>query len=81
MRLPRDLSGTDLSKALARLGYAVTRQVGSHMRLTRVTGQTEHHVTVPRHDPLKVGTLNSVLRDVAVQSGLSREELLDRLFG
>jgi predicted RNA binding protein YcfA (HicA-like mRNA interferase family) len=81
VRLPRDLSGTDLSKALARLGYAVTRQVGSHMRLTRVAGQTEHHLTTPRHKPLKIGTLNSILKDVAEQTGLSRRELLHRLFG
>jgi predicted RNA binding protein YcfA (HicA-like mRNA interferase family) len=34
MRLPRDLSGSDLVKALGRLGYRVTRQSGSHIRLS-----------------------------------------------
>ena len=34
MRLPRDLSGKDLAKALKTLGYRATRQTGSHMRLT-----------------------------------------------
>lgn len=53
MKLPRDLTGVELSKRLARLGYTVTRQTGSHLRLT--SGQHgEHHVTVPRHDPLRV---------------------------
>jgi predicted RNA binding protein YcfA (HicA-like mRNA interferase family) len=34
VRLPRDLSGRDLARALGRYGYAVTRESGSHMRLT-----------------------------------------------
>lgn len=32
MKLPRDLTGSDLSKALGRLGYRVTRQTGSHIK-------------------------------------------------
>jgi hypothetical protein len=40
MRLPRDLSGADLVKRLERLGYAVTRQTGSHMRLSsQISGE------------------------------------------
>jgi predicted RNA binding protein YcfA (HicA-like mRNA interferase family) len=54
MKLPRDVSGSDLAKALRRLGYENTRQTGSHLRLT--TAQNgEHHLTVPLHNPLKVG--------------------------
>jgi predicted RNA binding protein YcfA (HicA-like mRNA interferase family) len=48
VRLPRDVSGDDLAKALGELGYRVTRQTGSHFRLTTLEGG-EHHVTVPRH--------------------------------
>ena len=81
MRLPRDLSGIDLSKALGRLGYRVTRQVGSHMRLTRAAGDIHQHITIPRHNYLKVGTLNSILKEVAEHTGLSRKELLQMLFG
>ncbi|KXW59231.1 hypothetical protein FEMY_02900 [Ferrovum myxofaciens] len=44
MRLPRDLSGADLVKRLGRYGYSVTRQTGSHMRLTS-TIRGEHHIT------------------------------------
>jgi predicted RNA binding protein YcfA (HicA-like mRNA interferase family) len=69
-----------LAKALARLGYEVTRQTGSHVRLTRHEGG-EHHLTIPRHRPLKVGTLAAILRDVADHARMSREELLERLFG
>lgn len=32
MKLPRDLSGQDLVKALRRLGYEVSHQTGSHIR-------------------------------------------------
>lgn len=80
MRLPRDISGVDLAKALGKLGYSVTRQKGSHMRLT--TQQNgEHHVSVPAHDPLKLGLLAGILDDVAGHFDLTRDELLNRLFG
>jgi len=75
MRLPRDISGEELATLLQRHGYQITRQTGSHMRLTTLYGG-EHHVTIPNHDPLRLGTLNSVLKDVAEHLGLSREELL-----
>ena len=80
MRLPRDVSGTDLAGLLRRYGYAVTRQTGSHMRLTCSASGHEHHVTIPNHDPLKVGTLNAILKDVAAEWNLTRDELLKRLF-
>lgn len=79
MRLPRDLDGDSLANAMKRYGYAVTRQLGSHMRLTtQVNG--EHHVTVPRHDPLKVGTLSGILQDVALHQGKSRDQVILELF-
>ncbi len=79
MRLPRDWSGDDLIKRLARVGYVPTRQSGSHVRLTRATGEGEHHVTVPRHSPLRIGTLSNILNDVAEHLGLQKEELLQQL--
>lgn len=79
-RLPRDLSGDALAKALGRLGYAVTRQTGSHLRLTTAE-RGEHHVTVPRHDPMRLGTLSGVLGEVASHFEISRDELVERLFG
>ena len=62
MRLPRDLSGKELAQALGAFGYRITRQTGSHLRLT-TTDHGEHHVTVPQHDPLRVGTLAGILTD------------------
>ena len=80
MKLPRDLSGRELAKALNRLGYVVSHQTGSHMRLTtQLSG--EHHITIPDHDSLRIGTLSGILREVETHVGLSREELLARLFG
>ncbi len=78
MKLPRNVSGRSLVAALERLGYVVLRQRGSHVHLiSRRSG--EHHVVVPEHHPLKAGTLNRLLKDVAEYHGLSRDELLERL--
>lgn len=78
MKLPRDLRGVDLRKALRRLGYEATRQSGSHVRVTtQVNG--EHHEVVPQHDPIKVKTLSSILKSVASHHDLTVEELLKQL--
>jgi len=39
MKLPRNVNGFDLAKALRVLGYEVTRQKGSHIRVTTSIGQ------------------------------------------
>ena len=80
MKLPRDVSGADLAKRLGRLGYEITRQTGSHLRLT-IIDRGQHHVTIPNHDPLKVGTLAGILNDVTTHLEISRDELIQRLFG
>ena len=57
----------------------MTRQTGSHMRLaTQMHG--EHHITIPRHDALHVGTVAAIFGEVADHLGLSREALVERLF-
>jgi predicted RNA binding protein YcfA (HicA-like mRNA interferase family) len=80
LRLPRDVSGDELARALGDLGYRMTRQTGSHLRLTTLEGG-EHHVTVPRHPALRVGTLAGILGDVAAHLGSTRDALVERLFG
>ena len=80
MKLPRNLSADRLVKRLANYGYSATRQTGSHIRLTTTQGG-EHHITVPAHGFLRVGTLNAILSDVAVHFKKSKEELLQELFG
>ena len=72
MRLPRDVTGRRLAGSLARLGFAIDRQTGSHIRLTTRRGG-EHHLTVPDHDPLRPGTLSAILREVGAHAKLPRE--------
>ncbi len=79
MRLPRDLSGERLAELLKQLGYSVTRQTGSHMRLTTLQGG-EHHITIPRHKELRLGTLNAILNDVAEHHHIERDNLDKLLF-
>jgi len=79
MRLPRDWSGQNLIKRLKRLGYQPTRQVGSHVRLTRHSASGDHHITIPLHKPLRVGTLNNILNDVARHLELSKDDLIQKL--
>lgn len=79
MKLPRDLSSDDLIKSLSSKGYEITRQTGSHIRLTTLENG-KHSITVPAHNSLKTGTLNSILRDIAQHFNLSRDELLEELF-
>jgi predicted RNA binding protein YcfA (HicA-like mRNA interferase family) len=73
------MGGEDLITLLRRYGYEATRQTGSHIRLT-TTRNGEHHVTIPRHKPLRVGTLQSVLKDVADHLEMDRPTFLDDLF-
>ena len=80
MRLPRDLSGSDLAFALQRLGYTASRQTGSHLRLT-TQRNGEHHLTIPLHGAMRVGTLAAILADVANHCGLTRDEISDLIFG
>ena len=75
MKLPRDLDGEELAKLLGKLGYRLIRQTGSHMRLARGSDR----ITIPRHR-LKVGTLNSILGEVARQLGMDKKELVNKLF-
>ena len=78
MKLPRDVSADALVKALRVLGYTVTRQKGSQIRVTTQLGG-EHHEVIPRHDPIRIGTLHSILNSVAQHHQMSVEELVRRL--
>ncbi len=82
MRLPRDMSGTDLAALLRRrYGYELDRQRGSHMTLTRSSGDESHSVTVPRHRALRVGTLSGIMADVAAHLGVTQDVVRRELFG
>ena len=80
MRVPRDLDGDSLVRRLRRLGYVKTRQRSSHVRLTLppdpAAGRAERHLTVPLHDPIRVGTLSGILGDVADQLDMSKDDVV-----
>ena len=79
MRLPRDISGEDLARRLSRYGYRITLQTGSHLRLTTEL-KGEHHLTIPNHTDLRIGTLAAILADVADHLAISKDELVQSLF-
>ena len=81
MKLPQDMSGGELAKALEKLGYVASRQSGNHMRLSRHGDERVHHLTIPLHKALKVGTLSRTIKDVANHLSLTPEELAERLWG
>ena len=79
MKIPRDISGKELCKYLKLYGYEISRQSGSHIRLTsEIKGQ--HHITIPMHDPLKIGTLAAIISDIALHFSLNKEDLIKQLF-
>jgi predicted RNA binding protein YcfA (HicA-like mRNA interferase family) len=47
MKIPRDLSSGNFIKLLEKFGYKITRQTGSHIRLTSSFKEKEHHITIP----------------------------------
>ena len=78
MKLPRDIDGPQLVKALAVLGYEATRQKGSHIRVT-TQRNGENHEVIPYHHPIKTGTLSSILKRVAAHHRTSVDDLLKML--
>lgn len=80
MKIPRDISGKQLIKLLEKLNYIPTKQSGSHIRLTtQKNGQ--HHVTIPDHVELRIGTINAILTDIAAHLVIPKSEIIDLLFG
>jgi predicted RNA binding protein YcfA (HicA-like mRNA interferase family) len=79
MKLPRNLSASELIKVLSKYHYSVERQKGSHIKLT-TTVKGQHHITIPNHDPLKIGTLSAILGDIANYLGKTKEEVIQEFF-
>ena len=79
MKVPRDLSGAQLVKVLCRdWDYRQVHQEGSHVILqTETPGHLR--LSIPNHNPLRIGTLNAIVRAVATHKGVDRQTLLDSL--
>lgn len=78
MKLPRGISGGQLIRTLEGLGYRTVRPSGSHVRL-HCNSPVEHSVTVPLHDSVKVGTLHSIIKEVASARGIHPDRLIQKL--
>jgi predicted RNA binding protein YcfA (HicA-like mRNA interferase family) len=71
VKLPRDLSGDDVCRALKRLGFEFVRQTGSHRHYVKAS----LHPCVPMPREIKPKTLPSILK----QAEITVEELPDHL--
>lgn len=68
------VSGREVAQALAKIGYSLDRQRGSHMIL-RQQHPPHRRLTVPDHKELAKGTLRAIIR----QAGLTVQEFVDLL--
>jgi len=64
------LSGKQVCSILERHGFVEVRQRGSHIVMQKRLADTTVTVLVPNHAELRIGTLQSIIR----QSGLPRSE-------
>lgn len=79
MRIPRDISSVELINLLKKFGYQISRQKGSHIRLTTFL-EGEHHITIPNHKPIRLGALSSILVEVADHFKKTKEEIVNEIF-
>ena len=78
MKLPHDLSGADLARCICRhFGYRREHQEGSHLILQAES--PSHRISVPQNSPLRLGTLNAILRAVAISRGVTKDDILAKL--
>jgi predicted RNA binding protein YcfA (HicA-like mRNA interferase family) len=80
MKIPRDISSEKLIKALSKYGYKITHQTGSHVRLTSQKNKETHHITIPKHKILKIGTLNNILNDLSDYLEIDKQTQIEQLF-
>jgi len=66
------VSGVEVAKALAKIGYEVDHQTGSHLIL-RQKEYPHRRITVPMHREIAKGTLKAIIR----QAGLTVEEFIE----
>ena len=77
MKLPRDVDADRLIRSLSSYRYVVSRQIGSHIRLTRQDGG--HHVTIPNHKPIKPGTLHNIVKEICEVNNLDISDFIRNL--
>jgi predicted RNA binding protein YcfA (HicA-like mRNA interferase family) len=79
MKIPRDVSGRHLANVLCRRWrYTEVHQVGSHIVL-ETSEPTHQRIAIPEHDPVRLGTLLSILRGIAQHKGVTRDAIVATL--
>ncbi|HEY4755228.1 MAG TPA: type II toxin-antitoxin system HicA family toxin [Ignavibacteriaceae bacterium] len=63
------LSGKQVCRILEENNFIIVRQKGSHIILQKKVGSSTITIPIPNHSEIKIGTLQSIVR----QSNLSRE--------
>ncbi len=80
MKLPRGTDGDELVRRLSIYGYRRVHQTGSHVKLKAVIDGKPHIITIPLHNPLRVGTLHHILKDVAEHLQFPLAQVIEELF-
>jgi predicted RNA binding protein YcfA (HicA-like mRNA interferase family) len=60
------ISGDKAVKCFEKLGYEITRQKGSHLRLLHRFDKNKKPLTIPRHKELGKGLLRKLTRDADI---------------
>ena len=80
MKTPRDVHASELIKLLAKHGYIVANQIGSHIKLSKVANDgIKHNIVVPNHKPIKVGTLQSIAKEVCLFNKININDFYSQL--
>lgn len=79
MKVPRNVSGSELISYLLSIGFQKVRQTGSHVRLEYNHCGEVFGITIPLHNPLKVGTLIHSIKDIADKTGQNWENMIQEL--
>jgi len=64
-KLPQ-ISGKDMGRVLARLGFMPKSQHGSHMKFSRLHDGAKEIIVVPNHKTLRKGTLGGILKHLNI---------------
>jgi predicted RNA binding protein YcfA (HicA-like mRNA interferase family) len=71
MKLPI-VSADQIMRALSSIDFAISRQSGSHIIMTRIMENEKTTVVIPKHREIARGTLLSII----AQSGMTKEEFI-----
>lgn len=64
-KLPQ-ISGKEMGRVLARLGFMLNNQRGSHMKYIRLHDDAKEIIVVPNHKVLRKGTLGGILKQLNI---------------